>query len=205
MKNVWTRVFIILLLSFSSSGYAKTSLQQQAKVIYEETKLKKHLDFNIFMTAYKEHVRVADKPIMSIIDYSQPSNNRRFFIIDTDKKKLLYRTFVSHGINSGNLYATQFSNIVDSKQTSLGTYRVAEAYHGKYGLSLRLDGMSPSNSNARKRAIVLHGAKYAEPSTIKKLGMLGRSWGCPAIPMKLTKKVVNLLKEGGSIYAHARS
>lgn len=77
--KVWTSVFIILLLSFSSSGYAKTSLQQQAKVIYEETKLKKHLDFNIFMTAYKEHVRVADKPIMSIIDYSKPSNNRRFF------------------------------------------------------------------------------------------------------------------------------
>lgn len=117
-----------------------------------------------------------------------------FFIIDTDKKKLLYHTFVSHGINSGNLYATQFSNIVDSKQTSLGTYRVAEAYHGKYGLSLRLDGMSPSNSNARKRAIVLHGAKYAEPSTIKKLGMLGRSWGCPAIPMKLTKKSRQLVK-----------
>ena len=203
--KIWTALFIIALLSVSHASYAATTLHQQAKIIFDKTKLGKHLKYDVFLTAFKEHIRVADKPIMSIIDYSQPSDRRRFFIIDTDKKKLLYHTFVSHGINSGDLYATEFSNIVDSKQTSLGTFRVAEAYHGKYGISLRLDGMSPSNSNARKRAIVLHGATYAEPATIKKIGMLGRSWGCPAIPMKLADKVVHLLKEGGSIYAHARS
>ncbi|MBP2698742.1 murein L,D-transpeptidase catalytic domain family protein [Photobacterium lucens] len=203
--KIWTALFIIALLSVSHASYAATTLHQQAKIIFDKTKLGKHLKYDVFLTAFKEHIRVADKPIMSIIDYSQPSDRRRFFIIDTEKKKLLYHTFVSHGINSGDLYATEFSNIVDSKQTSLGTFRVAEAYHGKYGISLRLDGMSPSNSNARKRAIVLHGAKYAEPATIKKIGMLGRSWGCPAIPMKLADKVVHLLKEGGSIYAHARS
>ncbi|KPA53241.1 hypothetical protein VT25_08385 [Photobacterium leiognathi subsp. mandapamensis] len=203
--KIWTALFIIALLSVSHASYAATTLHQQAKIIFDKTKLGKHLKYDVFLTAFKEHIRVADKPIMSIIDYSQPSDRRRFFIIDTEKKKLLYHTFVSHGINSGDLYATEFSNIVDSKQTSLGTFRVAEAYHGKYGISLRLDGMSPSNSNARKRAIVLHGATYAEPATIKKIGMLGRSWGCPAIPMKLADKVVHLLKEGGSIYAHARS
>ncbi|WP_305463631.1 murein L,D-transpeptidase catalytic domain family protein [Photobacterium leiognathi] len=202
--KVWVTSLIIMLLSVSHASYAAHTINQQAKIIYDKTKLGKHLKYDVFLTAYKEHIRVADKPIMSIIDYSKPSDRRRFFIINTEEKKLLHHTFVSHGINSGDLYATEFSNIVDSKQTSLGTFRVAEAYHGKYGISLRLDGMSPSNSNARKRAIVLHGAKYAEPSTIKKLGMLGRSWGCPAIPMQLAAKVVHLLKEGGSIYAHAR-
>lgn len=203
--KLWISFILFALLSASTTGYAAPTHHAQAKAIYDHIQLDQHLSFDIFFKAYKEHQRVADKPIMSIIDYSKPSDSRRFYIIDTKQKQLLHHTFVSHGVNSGNLYATKFSNTVDSRQTSLGIYRVAESYHGKYGISLRLDGMSPSNSNARKRAIVLHGAKYAEPTIISKLGMLGRSWGCPAIPMELVAKVVHLLKDGGSIYAHAAS
>lgn len=197
--------YLIIASLLFNSYYANAMRATHAWKVYDHAQLQNYVEFDIFLNAYREHLRVANKPIMSIIDYSQPSDSKRFLIIDIEKKALLHRTFVTHGINSGKLYATQFSNTVNSRQTSLGTYRVGEAYYGKYGISLRLDGMSPSNSNARKRAIVLHGASYAEPNVIHAIGMLGRSWGCPAISREITPEIVDLLKEGGSIYAHAHN
>lgn len=198
------RYLIIVIFIFGNHD-ALALRATHAWKVYDHAKLQNYVDFDIFLNAYREHLRVANKPIMSIIDYSQPSDARRFLIIDIEKRALLHRTFVAHGINSGTLYATEFSNTINSRQTSLGTYRVGEVYYGKYGISLRLDGMSPSNSNARRRAIVLHGASYAEPNVINEIGMLGRSWGCPAISPEITSEVVELLKEGGSIYAHAHN
>lgn len=109
---------------------------------------------------------------------------------------------VSHGKNSGNLYAKTFSNRVNSRQTSLGIYRAAETYHGKHGYSLRLDGLSEGlNDKARERAIVIHGADYANPAMIELSGRLGRSWGCPALPTDLSSRVIDVIKNGTFIYA----
>src|SRR5262249_31752492 len=93
-----------------------------------------------------------------------------------------------------NLYASMFSNENGSKKSSLGIYLTAETYIGKHGLSLRLDGMEPTNSNARKRDIVLHGAEYVSDETIKKQGRLGKSWGCPACPQPTPARPVEQLK-----------
>lgn len=204
MKRLTKHALAIAVIAFSPQIQAN-QLLDEAFEVYSKANLRFYMGFGVFAEAYKYHVKLADKPYLTIIDYSKPSNERRFFLIDTDKARLLYRTYVSHGINSGTLYATEFSNTINSRKTSLGAFKVANAYHGKHGLSLRLDGYSETNSNARERAIVLHGADYAAPSVISKIGMLGRSWGCPAIPRHLTETVVNLLKNGGTIYAHSTS
>lgn len=89
------------------------------------------------------------------------------------------------------------------RQSSLGVYRTAETYQGKHGYSLRLDGLSPGkNSNARKRAIVVHGADYASPRHLQKFDKLGRSWGCPALPREQSRAIIDTIKGGSVIYAH---
>ena len=99
-------------------------------------------------------------------------------------QQLEYKSLVAHGRNSGLEYANRFSNKISSHQTSLGFYRTAETYIGKHGFSLRLDGLEFSNSNARKRAVVIHQADYASANFIKRNGRLGRSYGCPSLPKK---------------------
>lgn len=92
---------------------------------------------------------------------------------------------------------------MNSRQSSLGVYRTAETYQGKHGYSLRLDGLSPGkNSNARKRAIVVHGADYASPRHLLKFDKLGRSWGCPALPREQSRAIIDTIKGGSVIYAH---
>src|SRR5690606_35677015 len=111
--------------------------------------------------------------------------------------------YVAHGKNSGVKYAEKFSNTPQSLQSSLGFYLTAESYYGKHGLSLRMDGQEMrSNSNARKRAVVLHPADYASPKFVERQGRLGRSFGCPAIPPKDHKSIVNLIKGGNCLFIY---
>ncbi len=145
-------------------------------------------------------------PVLTIIDYSKPSSEKRFFVIDMEREVLLYDTFVTHGRQSGALYAKAFSNQVSSHQTSLGTFITGETYHGSNGYSLRLDGLDPGiNDNARRRYIVIHGADYADPGLVAQQGMLGRSLGCPALPPHLAKAVIDTIKEGSVIFAHGNA
>lgn len=133
----------------------------------------------------------ADKSVLSIVDFDRNSTEKRLWIIDLDKKELILNTWVAHGEFSGADKASLFSNTVQSLKSSIGFYITGETYHGKHGLSLRLDGMDEEfNSNARKRAIVVHGANYVSQGTINALGRLGRSQGCPAVPQNLVKSVV---------------
>lgn len=132
-----------------------------------------------------------DKSVLSIVDFDQNSTDKRLWIIDLDKKELILNTWVAHGEFSGADKASYFSNAVQSLKSSIGFYVTGEKYFGKHGLSLRLDGMDEDfNSNARKRAIVVHGAEYVSQGTINALGRLGRSQGCPAVPQNLVKTVV---------------
>ncbi|WP_432710851.1 murein L,D-transpeptidase catalytic domain family protein [Pedobacter sp.] len=135
-----------------------------------------------------------DKSIISIADFDQNSTKKRLWIIDLDKKELLLNTWVAHGQNSGADIASKFSNVNNSFQSSVGFYVTGEIYNGQHGQSLRLDGMDEGfNSNARKRAIVVHGADYVSQGTINALGRLGRSHGCPAVPSALAATVINTI------------
>ena len=140
---------------------------------------------------------------LAVIDYSRPSTDKRLWVFDLANERLLFNEYVSHGQGSGEKYATRFSNVEGSFATSLGLYRTAETYQGKHGYSLRLDGLSPGkNCNARKRAIVVHGADYASPRHLQKYDKLGRSWGCPALPREQSRAIIDIIKGGSVIYAH---
>lgn len=141
--------------------------------------------------------------LLTIVDFSLSSAEKRMWILDMTTNKVLYHTYVAHGRNTGGKMATKFSNTSNSFQSSLGFYVTAETYFGKNGLSLFIDGMEEEfNSNARNRYVVMHGAAYANPDFIKRTGRLGRSLGCPAIPEALTKEVIDLIKGQSALFIY---
>jgi hypothetical protein len=142
--------------------------------------------------------KIKNKNYMAVIDFSKNSRESRFYIINM-KNGVVWKIHVAHGKGSdpdfdGN--ATSFSNEFNSNKSSLGFYLTGETYYGEHGLSLRLDGLSATNSNARDRAIVIHGASYVQEAN----QVQGRSWGCPAVDMRLRDQVVNFLKNGSLLY-----
>ena len=143
------------------------------------------------------------KDLLTLIDFSQSSNTKRLWIIDMTNNTVLYNTLVAHGRNSGDEFATDFSNAESSNKSSLGFYSTGEIYTGKHGASLRLDGLENGiNSNARNRAVVMHAADYVSESFIKMHKRLGRSQGCPALPAGLTKEVINLIKGKSCLFIY---
>jgi len=141
--------------------------------------------------------------VLSICDFSQSSSNQRMYVIDVRKKKVLYRTFVAHGINSGEEYANSFSNQPESCKSSLGFYVTRKTYVGSNGLSLRIDGVDKGfNDNANKRSIVIHGASYVSLRILHKYGVMGTTFGCPAIPSELSNEIIPLVKNGSCFFIY---
>ena len=148
-----------------------------------------------------------EKHILTIIDYSEPSTCSRFWVIDLNTNKILFQELVAHGQGSGSLYATNFSDQINSKSTSVGVYLTAPSpYYGRHGYSLRLKGLEPGfNGNAWTRAIVLHSAPYVCQSFAHTHGFVGRSWGCPALNPKDIKQIINVLKGNTLIFAYGNN
>lgn len=141
------------------------------------------------------------KSVISIIDFNKPSSENRLWIIDIKSKKLLYNTLVAHGKNSGQNYARKFSNVPQSEMSSLGFYVTNQTYFGKHGLSLRINGLDKGiNHNAAQRAIVIHGASYVSESFVKQHGRLGRSQGCPALPLAQAPEIIKTIKDNSCIF-----
>jgi hypothetical protein len=141
--------------------------------------------------------------ILTIIDYSLPSSEKRLWVFDLNERQLLFHTYVSHGIKSGARLSNMFSNKNNSKATSIGIYTTEASYYGRDGISLRLDGLDRGfNDNASSRSIVMHGGWYVQESFIKKYGRAGRSWGCPAVPNDLTKSIINTIKDKSLFVAY---
>jgi hypothetical protein len=173
---------------------------------YVNAGLEGKLEKEIFENALEslDEMDYPNEDIVSIIDFSKPSTDKRLFVIDLKNQKLLYHTLVAHGKNTGANVATSFSNKKGSNQSSLGLYRTAESYHGKHGYSLRLDGLEKGfNDNARSRAVVIHSAWYVSENFIKKHGRLGRSFGCPALPADQSREIIDLIKDGTCLYIYA--
>ncbi len=141
---------------------------------------------------------------LAVIDYSRPSTAKRLWVFDLVQPRLLHHEHVAHGQGTGDNLARRFSNADGSHATSLGLFRTAETYMGGNGYSLRMDGLDPGfNDNARRRAIVVHGADYAEPSRIPALGRLGRSHGCPAVRRSVARVLIDDLKQRQLLFAYA--
>jgi hypothetical protein len=151
----------------------------------------------------KDQQSLAKPNILSIVDFSQSSTSKRFYIMDIEKQTVLFHTYVSHGRNSGKEFATSFANKPQSFKSSLGFYLTTSVYKGKgdQGLSLRLKGLEKDiNHHAEQRGIVIHGASYVSESFIKKCGRLGRSQGCPAVPDRVCKPIIDNIKEGSCLF-----
>lgn len=192
---------------FTSSPEAfNDSLQH----LYQAIGLERYgLSYEVFkygMTGYftlKLQGKLNDKDLLTIIDFSKPSTSKRFFTIDLKQQLVKYHTYVSHGKNTGENLAKSFSNTVHSNQSSLGFYVTGETYVGSKGYSLRLDGMEKGyNDKVRERAVVIHNAEYVSEAWIRKYGRLGRSQGCPALPIELGKNVINAIKNRTAIFAY---
>ena len=143
------------------------------------------------------------KDFLTIIDFSLSSRVKRLWIIDMVQNKIVLNSLVAHGKNSGEDYADQFSNKNESNESSLGFYATGEVYQGKHGLSLKLDGLEKGvNDNARQRAIVIHGANYVSDNFLKNHSRLGKSHGCPAVPMELSKKIIETIKNKSCLFIY---
>jgi L,D-transpeptidase catalytic domain len=150
--------------------------------------------------------QIIQSDILTIIDFDLPSTQKRLWVIDMDENKVLFHSLVAHGKNSGELNAESFSNENESYKSSLGFFVASETYQGSHGLSLKLDGLEKSkNDNARSRAIVIHGADYVSESFIREHNRLGRSFGCPALPLELTKSIISTIKNKSCLFINHRS
>lgn len=164
---------------------------------------------DVFFSAYKGYQYLLNKGalpkanLLTICDYSQSSNSKRLYVIDLLSSRLLYNTFVSHGRNSGSEYASTFSNLQSSNKSSLGFSVTAETYSGIAGYSMRFNGMEPGiNDQVRNRDIVLHGSRFVNEGIMDLRGTIGKSLGCPAIPIEFHKKIIDAISGGSCYYAH---
>ncbi|MEP7257587.1 MAG: murein L,D-transpeptidase catalytic domain family protein, partial [Flavitalea sp.] len=147
--------------------------------------------------------RATNRQILSIADFSQPSYQKRLYIIDLEHYSLLFNTWVAHGKNSGKEMAASFSNRESSNMSSLGFYLTGNTYSGKHGYSLKLTGLEKGfNDNALNRAIVVHGADYVNESYASSQGYIGRSRGCPAIPRAVYRPIIDQIKEGTCLFIY---
>lgn len=214
---------VILFLSFLFIPFSHVSVDTMAvpasdfptpvselaagEQLFEEMELGGIVNFIAFRQAVAGYNRIKEKskPILTLIDFSKPSTEKRFFVFDMEKKQLLYSSVVSHGRNSGENYATSFSNQNGSYKSSLGFYLTENTYQGGNGYSLILNGLEKGiNDKAKERSIVVHGASYANP-TVAASGRLGRSLGCPALPTKLAKPIINTIKDRSVMFIYANN
>ena len=175
------------------------------KSVYDSLNIKDKIDYSIFQKAYLGYIQIQNKNpgVLIIIDYTKPSNEERFYVLDLNKKKLVYSTRVAHSKNSGLEIPLEFSDDPNSYQSSLGFFVTLGEYNGAYGYSLRLKGLEENiNANAEDRAIVIHGGDIVEDEYIKKFGFAGRSLGCPVLPNSLTREIIDFIKHGRVLFIY---
>jgi len=158
---------------------------------------------SLALTAYRCASHNDAGKLLTVIDYSKASRDKRLWVFDLNARKLLFEEWVAHGKNSGADVPTAFSNTPNSYQSSIGLYETGQTYSGKHGRSLRLQGLEPGfNDNSMSRAIVMHAAAYADPKVVPGLGRLGRSQGCPAVRPAIAGKLIDTLQRGSYVFAY---
>ena len=201
---IWFWYLPFLCLS-PETKTSQNETSDSTAAIYNACRLQEVIPYSVFQKAmlgtgkYKHQ-----KPILTIVDFTLPSNRKRFFVIDLKEKKLLLSTWVAHGKKSGMEKAEQFSNKPQSNQSSPGFYWVGSSMQSpKHGLALQLVGLEKGvNDNAQRREIIIHGATYVGEDFIKKYNRCGRSFGCPALPVEIMPKAAQLLAGGSLLYIH---
>ncbi|MFV8440857.1 murein L,D-transpeptidase catalytic domain family protein [Flavobacterium sp. LB2P44] len=217
---------LFMLASFSPSKTSLPEPKNVAPVVYakaveisNETKIELaynnlHSDkftlpkLESFAVALKGYYSLKEKglvkkEILTLVDFSLSSNTKRLWVINLVTGDILFHSLVAHGRNTGDEFASNFSNASESYKSSLGFYSTGEIYAGKHGMSLRLDGLEKGvNDNARARGVVMHAADYVSTSFIKNNHRLGRSQGCPAVPAELSKEIITAIKDKSCFFIY---
>ena len=191
--------------SAEKSNNKKYTLSLYHSLNLEEVGLKE----DVFALALKGFSKLREKSlvnedsILTIIDYTKSSKEKRLYVIDLKNQELDFNSVVSHGRNSGYEFAKSFSNKFSSNKSSIGFYITGDTYRGSNGYSLKLNGIEKGfNDKALQRAIVMHGAPYANESIINQKGYLGRSLGCPAVPQNIHKQIIDKIKNGNALFIY---
>lgn len=217
--NIWLVLVVLLGVAATSRGSYSVALSANKDHwkgvnvdILTKTKTlqrkARDIDPNVLALALKAYHCAAmkgygKKPILTVVDYSKPSTQKRMWVFDLQRNILALKEDVTHGQGSGGNMATYFSNNEGTHASSIGLFQTANVYHGEHGLSLRLLGLEPGyNDHAYSRAIVVHGADYVNPAIVKNLGRLGRSWGCFAVSRHAIKSTINTIKNGSLLFAY---
>ncbi len=182
-----------------------------AKSVYDSLQLNvaglNRQAFNYAKKGWKKLVsqgRVINDSVMAIIDFSQASDHKRLYVLDMKNYKVLFNTLVAHGRNSGKERAFSFSNKPGSYKSSPGFYITQQTYYGSNGYSLKLNGIEKGiNDKAMSRAIVMHGAEYVSNSFIEAQGYIGRSEGCPAVPVSKADDIIDAIKDRSCLFIYA--
>ena len=194
----WAVAALLLVVSSAQAGPRPgASLERIAAAIHAQAP---NISINAISTAVDAwlHARqrhLTDKPLVTVVDYSVPSDKRRLAVADVQSGKVLFYTYVAHGKGSGLKYATHFSNDPGTDASSLGVFLTGDTYYGEHGYSLRLRGLDPQfNGSAYSRDIVIHSAWYVSKAYAQDHGRLGRSWGCFALSGKVEGAIVRLIR-----------
>lgn len=191
---------VVFSLSFTNSS-EKIALNNLRK-IPNQTQISPSL-ITTFLKKYPTYQKKASSSIITLIDFSLPSTQKRLWVIDLSTTTILAESYVAHGKNSGVTNAEKFSNRPNSYQSSLGFYKTGKTYYGKHGYSLRLYGLEKNiNDLAFQRAIVMHPASYATEQFIEEHGRLGRSFGCPALPPDVSQKIIDYIKDESLLFIY---
>lgn len=168
------------------------------------------LDQHVFFYACKGYQyllsqhKLQNPDLLTICDFTQSSTSKRLYVIDMQQGIVLFNTYVSHGKKSGSEYATSFSNKTDSHKSSLGFMITGNTYSGKNGYSMQFDGLEKGiNDKVKSRSIVMHGSNYVNEQRACAGDAMGRSYGCPAVPYELHKKIINAIKSGSCFFSYA--
>ncbi len=190
-----------------------TAVSTYAMNVYDHIGLQNAgLSFEVFNYAVKGRDYLVNKglitkdQILTVVDFTKPSTEKRMYVIDLNDEKILFHTYVAHGQKSGAQFAENFSNKPESFQSSLGFYETLGTYNGKHGYSMKLAGLeSGINDRAEERAIVMHSASYVSEGFIQTKGFLGRSWGCPALPEAYNKPIIDKIKGGSCLFIYGKN
>lgn len=196
-----------------ASAHVKTAaelFEAEAVDMYNEMKLKRWgLSAKAFEYALKGYKNLVDRgkvmkdEVLSIVDFSQSSRRKRFYVIDMETKKVIVNTWVAHGRNSGGEFARSFSNSPESHKSSLGFYKTGATYYGAHGLALKIQGLEKNfNDKADERNIVIHGSEYVGANFLARSPINGRSYGCPALPQHETGRIIQTIKDGSCLFIY---
>ena len=200
--------FLCLFIALSTPTLAEPLPKEQLyqKLALEQRGLSKKA-FDLALSGFEKllaHGKLMNSAVLSIVDFSLPSSQKRLFVINMITQELIFYDYVAHGKNSGAAIAKNFSNKINSLKSSLGFFVTKNTYTGKNGLSLTIDGKEKGiNDHALSRAIVIHGAPYVNENFAAQKNGIGRSWGCPAVPENISKSLIETIKDGSCFFIYA--